>query len=89
MVPLKSATEFYLTLNFEVNLCTSKYLYTIVQVHIQNVFGTNVGGLRKMSEPRATNRCFPEKSEADIFMEGHEIITLLRKEDKTVHSGDM
>jgi hypothetical protein len=43
-----------------------------------------------MSEPRATNRCFPEKSEADIFMEGHEIITLLRKkEDKTVHSGDM
>ena len=48
-----------------------------------------MGGLRKMSEPRATNRCFPEKLEADIFMEGHEIITLLRKEDKTVHSGDM
>ena len=48
-----------------------------------------MGGLRKMSEPTATNLCFPEKSEADIFMEGHEIITLLRKEDKTVHSGDM
>ena len=77
------------------NLCTSeflstdKFLSTIVQVRIQKFFGSNVGGLRKMSEPRATNRCFPEKSEADIFMEGHEIITLLRKEDKTVHSGDM
>ena len=48
-----------------------------------------MGELRKMSEPTATNLCFPEKSEADIFMEGHEIITSLRKEDKTVHSGDM
>ena len=70
-------------------LSTDKFLSTIVQLRIQNLFGSNVGGLRKMSEPRATNRCFPEKLEADIFMEGHEIITLLRKEDKTVHSGDM
>ena len=77
------------------NLCTTEFLSTdeflstIVQLRIQNFFGSNVGGLGKMSEPRATNQCFPEKSEADIFMEGHEIITLLRKEDKTVHSGDM
>ena len=70
-------------------LSTDKFLPTIVQLRIHKIFGSNVGGLRKMSEPSATNRCFPEKSEADIFMEGHEIITLLRKEDKTVHSGDM
>ena len=77
------------------NLCTTEFLSTdeflstIVQLRIQTFFGSNVGGLGKMSEPRATNQCFPEKSEADIFMEGHEIITLLRKEDKTLHSGDM